>query len=133
MKFIANDGTIFDNQKECEMYENHNMAIHDIVNVLRTSVRLYDREQKVINLKKLTTASDRNWFLIFIDCVERDDCCYFRIDCDEATWKPIYDILEEEGRTEIPKHPGLYWWDDEWISYEDDKRNFDNRWKGIAY
>jgi hypothetical protein len=133
MKFIANDGTIFDNQKDCEMYENHSMTIHDVVNVLRTFVHLYDRAKESFDIPESANLSDENWFLDFIGRIERDDCYYFRIDCDEATWKTVYDILEEEGSAEIPKHPGLYWWDDEWISYKDDKQRFENRWKGIAY
>lgn len=133
MKFIANDGTVFDNQRDCEMYEDHGTTIHDVVNVLRTFVHLYDRAKESFDIPESADLSDENWFLDFIGRIECDDCYYFRIVCDEATWEPVYDILEEEGSAEIPRHPGLYWWDDEWISYEDDKRNFDNRWKGIAY
>lgn len=133
MKFIADDGTIFDNQKDCEMYENHGATIHDVVNMLRTFVHIYNRAQKIIDTTKFNALSDMDWFLIFISRILRDDCYYFRIDCDEATWKTIYNVIHAESDVEIPKHPGLYWWDDKWISYEDDKRNFANRWKGIAY
>lgn len=138
MKFIANDGTVFDHARACEIYEDHGMTIHDAVNILRTFVHIYDRAQRVINFalyldQSGLDLSDMDWLNNFISRIECDDCYYFRIDCDEKTWETVYDILEEEGSAEIPKHPGLYWWDDEWISYEDDKRNFDNRWKGVAY
>ena len=133
MKFIANDGTVFDNQRDCEMYENHGTTIHDVVNVLRTFVHIYNRAQKSIDITKFSALSDMDWFLIFVSRILRDDCYYIRIDCDEATWKTIYNVIHEQSDVEIPKHPGLYWWNYKWISYEDDKRNFVNRWKGIAY
>ena len=133
MKFIANDGTVFDNQKDCEMYENHNMTFHDVVNIFRTFVHIYDRAKESVDITESAGLSDKDWFIDFISLIDSDDCYYFRIDCDETAWEAVYDILEEESGVEIPKHPGLYWWDDEWISYKDDKRNFESRWKGIAY
>lgn len=138
MKFIANDGTVFDHARACEIYDNYGMTIHDVVNILRTFVHIYDRMQRAINFalyldQSGLDLSDMDWLINFISRINCDDCYYFRIDCDEKTWKTIRSIILEESDVETPKHPGLYWWNDEWISYEDDKHNFENRWKGIAY
>ena len=136
MKFIAEDGTIFDNQKDCETYEeNHCFTIHNAVNELRVSIRVYGYDKEVITFNDFNHQSDENWIEDFISCIEWSGCCYFRIGSDEETWKKISDILEEEYDTTVPIHPGLYWRNDDndWISYEKDKRDFENRWKGLAY
>lgn len=133
MKFVANDGKIFDTMEECQKYESKNVTKMDLASYWYNNITMLDDEGKIIEpdedsnnyyyLDHLSNflSTDNVWFIIVPERCDHD-----------AEWEEICNLFEEEYCVAIPTSSGIWhWYDDEWHTFEDDYKELMRQWKPI--
>lgn len=133
MKFIADDGKIFDTMEECEEYETKTGAIslahywHDNITMLNEAGRIVE--------PNIDPTHDPDYLKHLASFLERDEVCYLIIpkQCDnDVQWEKLCDFIDNEYSVNITISSGIWHWEEyEWRNFENDYRDFMNKWKPI--
>ena len=121
MKFIADDGTIFDTMEECQEYE-HYTDKKTVENLLKQYVTMYDANGREIIIKD----SFSGRYLDKFDELLLKDAMYIKInnhpDIDNQI-EVIVNFLNEQYGTEFPNSVGIFRYDEsdyEWKRFSDE-------------
>ena len=118
MKYMAEDGKVFETQAECEQYEKDlipNAAMEDV----KKNVILYNGDGKKIPYNDFENLD----FDALTDCVA-DNCFYIKV---------LHNLTAGAEFVNFPTGAGTYRWydDDRWIDIDDDIQIFMDNWKSI--
>ena len=128
MKFVADDGTIFDTLGECQEYEKNSTATY-VKELIQKYITLYD-------------SFGREWTLIdtptylnnFSDAFCRD-ACYIKVNSlIDDEYSVVRDYLLNEYGIELPSYSGIWRYDDfdnEWRRLSDEIDEFTYHWKNL--
>lgn len=119
--YVANDGTEFENERECLEYE----ALTDFSDILRT-VDFYSENGEIIpsghDLNQFNRAYDDALFIVIPSSSKLKD---------ERIKKFSDDVMDEVYGKTFPTATGIYRWDgwnEEWVSFEDDSQELNEKW-----
>lgn len=132
MKFIADDGEIFDTMEECEEYEKIQNEGSVIAQLWMNNITLYDDEGNVSN--PVFDNDIAAYLNSIVDALNGDDSSFIAISADCAEWNKIRDYFHNDFGNLLPAHPGLwrYDWDDhEWKNYNKELQTFLGHWKAL--
>lgn len=132
MKFIADDGKIFDTMEECEEYEKILNEGSVIAQLWMDNVTLYDNEGNVSN--PLFDNDIAAYLNSIADALNGDESSFIAIHATGAEWSRIRDYFKDEFGHILPGCPGLwrYDWDThQWINYYVELYNFLKNWEAI--
>lgn len=128
MKFVADDGTVFDTMEECQEYENNNDASY-VKELIQKYITLYDSFGRELTL--IDTPTYLNDFNIAF-C---NDALYIKIDSFiDDEYSVVRDYFEEEYGTEFPCYSGIWRYDDsniEWRRLSDEIDELMYHWKNL--
>lgn len=130
MKFVADDGKVFETHNECEQYEKAQKN-SNIVENWHNYVLMFDYEGTRISIN-----IDVNEITAYLDEIERhinSDVFYLIIN-EKCNWEAISEYFYEEYGLILPENTGTYHWDgyyEEWISFEEEIKRLNNRWKPL--
>lgn len=120
MKYMAEDGKVFETPEECRQYEKNlipNAAMEDV----KKNVILYDSNGAKIPYDDF---EDLN-FDTLTDCVA-DNCFYIKV---------LHNLTAGEGFVDFPTGAGTYRWNnddyDEWVDIDDDIEIFMQHWGNL--
>lgn len=120
MKYMAEDGKVFETQTECEQYEKDlipNAAMEDV----KKNVILYNGDGKKIPYNDFENLN----FDTLTKCVA-DNCFYIKV---------LHDLTEGKECVNFPTGAGTYRWNnedyDEWIDIDDDIEIFMENWQSL--
>ena len=132
MKFIADDGKIFDTMAECEEYEHMENEGKKIAELWQKYITTYNKNGGVT---ESTYAIDKDPSLCLEETSEllfTDEVSYIRIDCsDDYDWNTICEFFRDEYGTILPKKKGFWRYDwewGEWVNFEEEYKKFKNNW-----
>lgn len=132
MKFIADDGQIFDTMEECEEYEHMANEGKKIAELWQKYVTTYNKNGEVT---ESTYDIDKNISSFLEETSEllyTDESSFIRIDdSDDYDWNTICKFFRDEYGTILPNKKGLWRYDwewGEWVTFEEEYRNFKNKW-----
>ena len=117
MKYLAEDGTIFECIDDCEEYERYQLGDGMITrNTIQNFVRLFDDNSNIIPFPTYEYCID--WWMNFHDII----CCeaeYIEIEhnCPSSDWKKVCNFEYNEFGFALPKKSGFYkynWDNQEW-------------------
>ena len=132
MKFIADDGTIFNTIEECEDYEAKISAIplalywHSYITMLNEDGEIVEPDADPTQpdyLKHLANLLDDDevWYLIIPKKCDND-----------VQWKKLCDFIDDEYSVNIATSSGVWHWNGrQWCNFEDEYKKFINQWKPI--
>lgn len=132
MKFIADDGKVFEDYDECEKYETAQKNSY-IVENWHNYVLMFDDEGTRISIN-----TDVNEITTYLDEIEHlisNDTFYLIIN-KKCNWEPISKYLYEEYGLALPENTGIYRWDsssEEWISFNEEVERLNNRWNPLGW
>ena len=134
MKFVADDGKIFDTMEECEKYEENSGLCWEITRIFYDEITMYNHIGKQIEPQEeptITTAHD------YLDKVEKLlNCeCFYLIIPHYIDWPQIQAFLHNEYGINLPPTSGEWHWDDcggRWESYEEMCDYFNDVWGSIG-
>lgn len=131
MKFIADDGKIFDTMEECEEYETKISAI-PLAYYWYNNITMVDKTGRPLRLNIDPTHPD--YIKRLVSFLERDEIYYLIIPkkCDnDVQWKKLCVFFEDECVV-VPTSSGIWYWsNDEWHNFTDDYKDFMYKWKPI--
>ena len=126
MKFVADDGTVFDTMEECQEYEQNNDTSH-IKELVQRYITLYD------SFGREFTLIDTPTYLRDFEDVTREDACYIKIDSlIDDEYSVVRDYFFEKYGTCLPTYSGVWRYDDsdcEWHRLSDEIDEFVYHWK----
>lgn len=135
MKFIADDGKIFDTMDECEEHEKMGNEGKRIAELWQKYVTTYNKNGNAI---ESSYSIDKETSLFLEETSEllyTEDSSYIRINCDNYNWNIICKFFHDEYGTILPKKNGTwrYDWDwGEWVSFEEEYKDLKNKWAPIG-
>lgn len=122
--YVANDGTEFENERECLEYE----ASTDFSDILR-AVDFYSEKGEIIpsghDLTQFNRAYDDALFIVIPSSSKLKD---------ERIEKFSDDVMNEVYGKVFPTATGIYRWDgwnEEWVSFEADSEELNERWSEL--
>ena len=130
MRFIADDGKIFNTIDECEEYEKVQNQGKEIAIVLNNYVTIYDEHGQ-----ELTPTT--NWednISDYLDIIAKFityESYFIKIDTDNDVWEKVYNYFYNEYGVYLPHFCGLWRYsldDHEWIEFKKDYDNFKKMW-----
>ena len=133
MKFIADDGKIFDTMEECEEHEKISNSKY-IAMMWYMSITMYDVDGKVVR-------SIFKWDKDTKDYLDNtnDICCnearFIKIDCSADGWEKIINYFADEYDTYLPDYEKdifRYTIDDEWVSSREEYAALQKRWEVVG-
>ena len=130
MKFVANDGKIFDTMEDCEAYELEHGDVRVIEDTIRKTVAFYDVNGKHI---EFTSAHGAAFWDEFEHIIGDTNNRYVALYGNEIECEKIFDYVDNELSECFPSEKGLYIWtnDDHWASFNEEKEDFIKRWKSF--
>lgn len=132
MKFLADDGKIFDTLEECENYEEIMNEGSVIAQLWMNNVTLYDSNGKVSN--PLFDNDIAAYLHSIVNALNEDESSFISISANCCEWNRIHDYFMNEFGSSLPEGPGLWrydWYDYEWINYNTELQTFLDHWKGL--
>lgn len=135
MKFVADDGKIFDTMEECEEYEKMNGEGQEIARLWYDYVTTYNMAGKIT--EPLSSVKNTKLFLHEVSEIisDSDDSAFIYI-APDCPWEKIRDYLYEEYGYELPDDGDGFWrYDDEkceWIRFENEFKNFKANWVPVG-
>lgn len=134
MKFVADDGKIFDTMEECEKYEATNSLYNEVASIFYDEIIMYDHIGKQIEPEQELTASTTRAYLNEIHKILNSECYYIIIP-NYVDWPQIQEFLHHEYGINMPPTAGEWHWDSSngrWESYEDMREYFNEVWSTIS-
>lgn len=134
MKFIADDGKIFDTMEECEEYEKIQSEGKEIAALWYGFITMYDEDGDVIK-------SQFSWDKEIKDYLDDtaakivDESWFIKIECDDCSWDKIYHYFINECGVYLPKDRGIWRYDnmmDEWVEFNKDYEEFKKKWTPVG-
>lgn len=132
MKFVADDGRIFDNLEDCKEYERTHSKITEYANLFDTSVAIYDGEGNRCKPSTDIQHTEEYWKEL-IEILE-DDAWYFNITVNSQKWEEINDFIYDEYGLILPPALGFWRYDsrtDGWKSFDEDIKTMCDRWRKL--
>lgn len=140
MKFVADDGKIFDTMEECEEYEQIHSVGKEIAQLWYNNITTYDNEGRVTEPD--TDVNDTSNYLkevydIMSDCYKST---FIQIGCSHSEWMKIRKYFEEEYGINLPIEYlpiecGTWRYDNdnyEWINFEKELKTFKENWAPLG-
>ena len=132
MKFVADDGTIFDTIEECENYERKINKL-PFGRYWYENILMFDDNGTLVELDG--DPNEANYLDRLSDFLAHDNVWYIIIpkECDnDIEWENICNFFEEEYSVVIPSSSGVWRWDEyEWYNFENEYKKFMNLWKPV--
>lgn len=133
MKFVADDGKVFDTMEECEKYEANNGQYGEIARIFYDEIIMYDKQGLQIEPQNEPTTSLE--YLSEIEDILGTDCYYIIIP-NYINWSEIRTFLHQEyGLVDLPPTTGEWHWNDSksyWESYKEMCDHFNDVWGRIG-
>lgn len=135
MKFIADDGKIFDTMEECEEYEHMANEGKKIAELWQKYIITYNKNGEVT---KAVHTIDEDVSLFLEETSEllyTDESSYIKINCDNYNWNIICKFFHDEYGTILPKTNGIWRYDWEWgqwKSFEEEYKDIKNKWAPVG-
>ena len=135
MKFIADDGKIFNTMEECEEYEHIANEGKKIAKLWQKYVTTYNKNGEVT---KAVHTIDEDVSLFLEETSEllyTDESSYIKINCDNYDWNIICKFFHDEYGTNLPKESGLWRYDwewGEWVTFEKEYKNLRDKWAPVG-
>lgn len=135
MKFIADDGMIFNTMEECEEYEKVQSKGKEVAMLWHGFITMYNVDGEVVKSKF-------NWDKQTKDYLENtseiicDEAWFIKIDCSASDWEKITNYFRNEFGTYLPHYEKdifRYTLTEEWISFHEDYAAFKEKWDGVRF
>lgn len=126
MKYLAEDGTIFECIDDCEEYERYQLGEGAIArNTIENFVNLFDINSNIIPLPTNDNCID--WWMNFHDIVS-SEAEYIEIEynCPSSDWENVYNFEYFEFGFALPKRSGFYkynWEEQKWRKILEEENN----------
>ena len=130
MKFVVDDGRVFNNYEDCAEYERTHGKIIKYANLFYDGITLYDEDGNISQPKTDISNTETYWEEI-IDILDDAKASYFNIKIENNEWQEITDFIYEEYGIPLPPSRGLWRYDwsmDKWVDFSTDMKNFLNMW-----
>lgn len=135
MKFVADDGTIFNSYDECEDYEKNCGIARTIADQWARYVTTFDKRGMVTQPE--TEIENAVHYLDEVSYIcGSDDATYIIIAPQITNWSTITEYLREEYGTLLPSTPGIWRYDysaHEWKLYAIEKSIFETNWAPLQH
>ena len=136
MKFIADDGKIFDTMEECEEYERVNSKGREIATLWKKYVTTYNKHGEVTE-SIYTLDNDVSLYLVETsEILNTDEASYIHIECNsDYNWEDVRNYFWTEYGVILPKGKGLwrYDWDNRtWKNFNEEYAIFKNTWEPMG-
>lgn len=138
MKFIADDGKIFDTMEDCEEYEKINNEGAEIARLWYNNITAYDGTGHKIE-SSYDFKKDIKSYLDDTANIIVDDTVFLNIDCTSCEWEKIKKYLYKEYGLILPSytrgHSRYSYTTEKWINFLDDYEEFKEKWApmGICF
>ena len=132
MKFVADDGQIFDTMEECEEYEKIQTEGSVIAQLWMNNITIYDGNGNVRN--PLFDNDIAAYLNSIANALNGDESSFITISANCAEWDKIRDYFKSEFGSILPEHPGIwrYDWDDhKWKNYYKELQTFLGHWEAL--
>lgn len=135
MKFIADDGKIFDTMEECEDYETKNSTI-SLALYWNDNITMLNKNGEVVEPKVMPM--EHNYLNHLASFLDSDTVWYLIIPekCDnDVQWKKFCDFIDNEYSINIPISSGIWRWDEdtyEWHNFVNEYKKFTDQWTPIG-
>ena len=131
MKFIADDGKIFDTMEECEEYEKMNSEGKEISQLWYNHITIYDAAGHMIE-SSYDFKKDIKSYLDNTADIFTDDAVFLDINCTNCEWEKIKKYFHNEYGLNLPSYArGFFRYDfgtEHWISFHNDYEEFKKKW-----
>lgn len=135
MKFIADDGKIFDTMDECEEYEKINGEGKEIARLWYNYITMYDATGHMIE-SSYDYKKDIKSYLEDTATIFCNDTVFLDIDCTSCEWEKIKKYLYKEEGLILPSYArGFFRYDfgtEHWISFHKDFEEFKEKWAPLG-
>lgn len=134
MKFIADDGKIFDTMEECEEYEKVQSSGKEIATLWHDFVTMYDDDGEVIK-SKFNWIKETKEYLYHTSDILCNEAYFIKIDCSASDWKKIKEYFMDEYGAYLPNYEKdvfRYTDNEEWISFHEDYAAFKKKWTSVG-
>lgn len=135
MKFIADDGKIFDTMEECEEYEKINSEGKEIAQLWYNYITTYNETGHMIESSYEYTNKIKD-YLDDTAAIVADDAIFLSIDCTSGEWEKIKKYFDKEYGLVLPSYArGLHRYAyeiEEWISFHNDYEAFKKKWASMG-
>ena len=134
MKFVADDGKVFETIEDCEEYE-YKVSLTSYAKYWHDNILMLDIFGKVVKFDVNT--EDINFFDRLVSTISYTDVVFLIVpkECtDNKMWLEIVNIFKYKYESILPETGGVYRWqwpEDRWVSYEEDCRLLQERWKDV--
>ena len=128
MKFVADDGTIFDTMEECQEYEKNNDASY-VKELIQKCITIYD------SFGRRLTVIDTPTYLNDFNHAFLHDALYVKINnLIDDEYSVVRDYFEEKYGTDFPCYTGTWRYDhsdNEWRRLSDEIDELMYHWKNL--
>lgn len=135
MKFIADDGKIFDTMEECEEHEKMCGIGKEIAQLWYNNVITYSdggRQTEPDSEVNDTYNYLKEVYDIMSDC---DESAFIDIHYSYNEWMKIREYFDEEYGIDIPAENGLWRYDNdnyEWVNFKEELKTFKEKWAPLG-
>ena len=139
MKFIADDGQIFDTMEECEEYEKMNSEGKEIAILLNNYITMYDEKGSMIESSYDVKENIKLYLDDTANIFASDNTAFLNVDCTNSEWGKIKKYFSSEYGLILPSYArGFFRYNYEegyWISFHKDYEEFRKKWApmGICF
>lgn len=139
MKFIADDGMIFDTMDECEEYEKIQSEGKEIAQLWYNYITTYDEKGRMIESSYDAKINIKLYLDDTAEIFANDNTAFLNIDCTSCEWEKIKKYFSNEYGLILPSYArGFFRYDYEegyWISFNNDYEKFKKKWTpmGICF
>lgn len=135
MKFVADDGKIFDTMEECEEYEKLNNEGNKIAQLWYNYITTYDETGHMIESSYNYTKEIKD-YLDDTATIVVDDTIFLDIHCTSDEWEKIKKYFDKEYGVVLPSYVrGFHRYDyemEEWTSFHNDYEAFKKKWEPLG-
>lgn len=135
MKFVADDGKIFETMDECEEYERMHNEGAKIARLWYNYVTVYDDYGRVTKPHSNFIYNLSAFWEELNEIISDDNKSRFiRIDAEcEEEWVGIRDYFYNEYGYILPDYIGLWRYKDiEWVNFEEELQQFKENWAPVG-
>lgn len=132
MKFVADDGKVFDTMEECQEYEYNFSAAAKFEKEVRQNVFFYDCNGDIVNFPD--AYGEDFWDTFDAIAQDTDLSAYIKIIGSNKFSAEFSNYCYKEIGATLPHNNGIYRWDNEledWIEIDSDIKYFCGLWEKI--
>lgn len=132
MKFVANDGKVFDTMEECQEYEYEYSENAELEKEIRRNVVFYNCYGDAVNF--MDVHGEDFWDNFDTINQDVDSSSYVKITGSNEFCAKLSKCCFEEIGLHFPRESGMYRWDnecDDWVEIDSDIEYFCNYWRKI--